>query len=89
MDSLGRNISFPIKSADGTSFENLVLHKATYESVVMSLANKISGDVYYKNNQLTCTMKEYIEYEGVKFYLVNPPTIVREGLFQTTASLKE
>ena len=88
MDSLGRNISFPIKNADDTPFENLVLHKATYESVVMSLADKITGDVYYKNNQLACTMQEYIKYEGVEFYLVNPPTIVREGIVSDNSELK-
>lgn len=80
MATTGRNIDFPIYSDDGTPFENLVLRKATYESVVMSLGDKITGDVYYKNNSLNVTMREYIELDGVKFALVNPPTIVRDGV---------
>ena len=83
----GRNISFPIKNADGTAFHDLVLHKATYDSVVMSLGDKITGDVYYKDNHLAVTMQEYIEYDGVKFVLVNPPTIVREGMVSDNSGL--
>lgn len=76
----GRNITFPIYNEDGTSFENLVMHKATSDQLVMSLGYKITGDVFYKNNKLEVTMKEYIVYEDVKYYLVNPPTVIREGL---------
>ena len=76
----GRNITFPIYNEDGTSFNNLVMHKATIDMQVMSLGYKITGDVYYKNNKLHTTMNEYIVYEDVKYFLVNPPTIVREGL---------
>lgn len=72
--------TFPIKNSNGTPFHDLVMTKATYESAVMSLGDKISGDVMYKDNTLTVTMKEYIEYEGIKYFLVNPPTIVREGV---------
>jgi hypothetical protein len=54
------NITFPIYNADGTSFNNLVLKKAVYDSVVMSLGDKITGDVYYKDNTLAVTMSEYI-----------------------------
>ena len=94
---LGRNITFPIYNADGTPFNDLVLKKATVESIVMSLGDKISGDVYYKDNQLNVTMSEYIEYNAnpddensptVKYYLVNPPTIVREGMVADNSQLK-
>lgn len=76
----GRNITFPIYNEDGTSFNGLVIHKATIDMQVMSLGYKITGDVYYKNNKLHTMMNEYIEYENVKYFLVNPPTIIREGL---------
>ena len=79
-NTLGRNIKFQIYNSDGTPFENLVLHKSTVESVVMSLGDKITGDVYYKNNRLEVTMREYIVYNDVKYTLVNPPTILREWL---------
>lgn len=95
--SLGLNISFPIKNADGSPFHDLVLHKATVESTVMSLGDKITGDVYYKDNTLSVTMQEYVEYKQnpddeseipVKFVLVNPPTIVREGLVSDNSDLR-
>lgn len=79
-NTLGRNIVFPIKNADGTSFYDLVMNKATYDDVVMSLGVKITGDVYYKDNTLAVTMGEYIEYQDVKYVLVDPPTVVREGM---------
>ena len=88
MDSVGRNIVFPIKNADGTPFHNLVLRKATVDSVVMSLGDKITGDVYYKDNTLQCSMQEYVEYNNVKYTIVNPPTIVREGLVKDNSDLK-
>ena len=88
MASVGRNIVFPIKNADDTPFHNLVIHKATVDSVVMSLGDKIIGDVYYKDNTLQCTMQEYVEYNGVKYTIVNPPTIVREGLVKDNSDLK-
>lgn len=86
---LGLNRTFPIYKPDGTPFYDLVLNKAVYESVVMSLGDKITGDVYYRDNSLQVTMKEYIEFktnpddlyeEPIRFTLVNPPTIVREGM---------
>lgn len=86
--SKGLNVVFPIYNQDGTPFHNLVLHKSAYESTVMSLGDKITGDVYYKDNSLSFTMNEYIEYDGVKFCLVNPPTIVREGLVSDNSELK-
>lgn len=88
MASVGRNIVFPIKNADGTPFHNLVLRKATVDSVVMSLGDKITGDVYYKDNTLQCSMQEYVEYNNVKYTIVNPPTIVREGLVKDNSDLK-
>ena len=79
-NTLGRNITLPIYNADGTSFNELELTKFTSDSVVMSLADKITGDVYYKDNCLSVAMTEYVLYNGVKYVLVNPPTVVREGM---------
>lgn len=84
----GLNITFKIYNGDNEPFHNLELKKATYDSVVMSLGDKISGDVYYKDNSLSCTMHEYIVYEGVQYNLVNPPTIVREGMVSDNSDLK-
>ena len=97
LKTLGRNITFPIYNADGTSFHGLEMKKSTVESVVMSLGDKITGDVYYKDNTLAVTMSEYIEYnanpddeneEPVHYILVNPPTIVREGMVSDNSELK-
>ena len=88
MASVDRNMVFPIKNADGSSFYNLVIRKVTVDSVVMSLGDKITGDVYYKDNTLQCTMQEYVEYNNVKYTIVNPPTIVREGLVKDNSDLK-
>lgn len=85
---MGRNIVFPIHNADGSLFHNLVLHKFTVDSVVMSLGDKITGDVYYKDNTLAVTMSEYVEYNGVHYVLVNPPTIVREGMVSDNSEMK-
>lgn len=94
---LGRNYTFPIYKADGTSFHGLELKKATYDSVVMSLGDKITGDVYYRDNTLQFTMQEYIEFkknpndeneQSVKFVLVNPPTVVKEGLVGDNTELR-
>ena len=96
-NSLGRNITFPIYNADGTAFHGLEMKKSAVESVVMSLGDKITGDVYYKDNTLAVTMSEYIEYkanpddeneEPVRFVLVSPPTIVREGMVSDNGDLK-
>ena len=85
--SIGMNLTFPIYNADGTSFQGLALKKSTFESVVMSLGDKITGDVYYPSNTLAVTMREYITYQGVKYLLVNPPTIVREGMVADNSGL--
>lgn len=88
------NITFPIYNADGTPFNGLVLRNATFDSVVMSLGDKITGDVYYRDNTLAVTMSEYIEYkrnedsEAVRFVLVNPPTVVREGIVSDNSELR-
>ena len=88
------NITFPIYNADGTPFNGLVLRNAAFDSVVMSLGDKITGDVYYRDNTLAVTMSEYIEYkrnedsEAVKFVLVNPPTVVREGVVSDNSELR-
>lgn len=85
------NVDFPIYvdvQGEQTSFHDLVIKKATYESVVMSLGDKITGDVYYKDNTLKCSMQEYIEYNGVRYILVSPPTIVKEGMVSDNSELK-
>lgn len=84
----GLNQVFPIYNQDGTPFNDMVLYKASVDSVVMSLGDKITGDAYYRDNALNVTMQEYITYDGVKYVLVNPPTIVREGLVQNNSELK-
>ena len=87
-NTIGLNIELPIYNSDGSSFHGLVLHKSTYDSVVMSLGDKITGDVYYPTNDLVVTTQEYVEYDGVKFLLVNHPTIVREGMATDNSQLK-
>lgn len=96
-NKLGRNITFPIYNEDGTPFHDLVIRKATVDSVAMSLGDKITGDVYYKDNTLQVTMHEYIEYkqdvddvyeEPVKYLLVNPPTVVRDGMVSDNGETK-
>ena len=78
----------PIYNADGTAFHDLELTKFTADSIVMSLGDKITGDVYYIDNTLAVSMSEYIEYNGVKYVLVDPPTIVREGMVSDNSQLK-
>ena len=94
---LGGNITFPIYNADGTPFNDLVLHKATYESVVMSLGDKITGDVYYKDNTLDVTLHEYIVFRNnpndpsdgdVRYVLLSPPVVVKEGMVSDNSDLK-
>lgn len=88
IDNKGLNQKFQIYNGDDTPFEGLILHKSVVDSVVMSLGDNITGDVYYKNNALNVTMNEYIEYKGVKYVLVNPPTILREGMVKDNGELK-
>ena len=82
------NITFPIYNSNGTPFNNLVLRKVAVDSVVMSLGDKITGEVYYPTNSLIVTMQEYVEYKGVRYVLVSPPTILREGLVSDNSELK-
>ena len=84
----GLNISLPIWQADGSSFHGIVLRKPVVDSVVMSLSDKITGDFYYKDSDLVFTMREYVTYNDVNYYLVNPPTVVREGLVKDNSDLK-
>ena len=91
MATLGRNIVFPIyKDVDGERihFENLSLRKSVVDSSLMSLADNISGTVFYKNNSLQVSMHEYIIYNDVKYVLLTPPTIVREGLATDNSETK-
>ena len=87
-DTLGLNQSFQIYHENGSAYEGLVMHKAATDSVVMSLGDSISGDVYWHDNELSLTLKEYITYNGVNYVLVNPPTIVREGMVSDNSELK-
>lgn len=93
-NNLGRNITFPIyydTVVNGTATQHetgLVIHKATVETSVMSLGDKITGDVYYANNSLQVTMQEYIVYNNVRYILVNPPTIIREGMVVDNGDLR-
>lgn len=87
MAQIGRNRTFQIYHENGTPYEGLVLHKCVYDSVVMSLGDKITGELYYRGTNLSLTMKEYIELDNVKFVLVSPPTIVREGLVKDNSGM--
>ena len=87
-NTLGRNLTFPIYNADGTTFHGLELKKSTSDSVVMSLGDNVTGDVYYIDNTLSVTMQEYVVLNGVKYTLVSPPTIVREGMVSDNTQLK-
>lgn len=82
-----KNIKLQVYKSNGSPIEGLVLHKPTFESTVMSLDDKITGDAVYKSNDLQLTMGEYVLYEGVKYGLVNPPTIVKEGLVGDNSGL--
>ena len=87
-DDFGKNIIFPIYNSNGTAFHDLKLYKSSVDSIVMSLGDKITGDVYYRDNTLVVTMSEYIMFEGVKYTLVNPPVVVREGIVSDNSELK-
>jgi len=74
--------------ANGSSFHNLALRKYTVDSVVMSLGDKITGDIVWKDTSLVFSMQEYVVYAGTKYVLVNPPTVVREGMVADNSELK-
>ena len=87
----GKNISLPIFHRVNdlqTSFHGLVLNKFTVDSVVMSLGDKITGDVYYIDSNLECSMQEYVVFNDVEYTLVNPPTLVKEGMVSDNSDLK-
>lgn len=91
MSLSGKNISLPIyHKVNGvqTPFHNLVLKKFTVDSVVMSLGDKITGDVYYISSDLEFSMQEYVIFNGIEYTLVNPPTLVKEGLVSDNSDLK-
>ena len=84
------NLIFAIYNEDGSAFHNLSLKKSTYTSVVMSLDDKIEGDVFYANETLEFTFKEYVLYNGVKYslHIENPPTILKKGMTSENNELK-
>ena len=87
----GKNITLPIyHRVNGvqTSFHDLVLHKFTVDSVVMSLGDKITGDIYYPSPNLVCSMKEYVVFNDIEYTIVNPPTLVKEGMVSDNSDLK-
>lgn len=77
MDST--NLALQIYNGNDEPIAGLVLRKYSYESVVMSLGDKITGELLYNNNNLVMTMREYVVFNDVHFLLVTPPTIVRNG----------
>lgn len=77
-----------IYKADGTKFNDIVLHKYTFSSSVMGFNAKIEGDFVYKDNGLSFSMNEYVVYNGQHFYLTEPPTIVKKGLLSENSENK-
>lgn len=84
-----KNLTFNIYNENNEPFHNLVLRKSTFTGVVMSLNDKIEGDIYYKDNSLNFTFKEYIIYKNVKYYLDlgYPPTISQKGIYKDNTEL--
>ena len=84
------NLVLDIKNADGTNFNDLKLRKFNVSSTVMSLSDKIEGDVFYPTNTLAFTMNEYVMYNNVKYSLKidNPPTILKKGITEDNGELK-
>ena len=58
-----------IYNEDGTPFHDISLRKHTFSTIVMSLNDKIEGEFYYKDNSLSFTLQEYVEYKGIKYIL--------------------
>ena len=84
-------MTFPIYYDDnGTqnTFHDIVLRKATFDNVIMSLGRKISGDFLWIDNTLEFSMREYVVFNDVKYYIVNPPTVVRNGLVKDNSDTK-
>lgn len=86
------NQTFPIYYDDSNgvrhSFHDIVLRSATYSNTIMSLGRNISGDFVWIDNKLQFTMKEYVVFDDVKYYIVNPPTIVKNGLVKDNSDTK-
>lgn len=83
-----QNLILYIKNEDGTAFHDLRLNKFAFTTTVMSLNSKIEGDFYYKDNTLSFTLAEYVEYKGMKYTLKNPPVIVKKGMTSDNSELK-
>lgn len=77
-----------IYNEDGTPFHDISLRKYTFSTIVMSLNDKIEGEFYYKDNSLSFTLQEYVEYKGIKYILKNPPVVVRKGMTSENSEAK-
>lgn len=77
-----------IYNEDGTPFHDISLRKHTFSTIVMSLNDKIEGEFYYKDNSLSFTLQEYVEYKGIKYILKNPPVVVRKGMTSGNSEAK-
>ena len=77
-----------IYNEDGTPFHDISLRKHTFSTIVMSLIDKIEGEFYYKDNSLSFTLQEYVEYKGIKYILKNPPVVVRKGMTSENSEAK-
>ncbi|WP_265424166.1 hypothetical protein, partial [Klebsiella pneumoniae] len=77
-----------IYNEDGTPFHDISLRKHTFSTIVMSLNDKIEGEFYYKDNSLSFTLHEYVEYKGIKYILKNPPVVVRKGMTSENSEAK-
>jgi len=77
-----------IYNEDGTPFHGISLRKHTFSTIVMSLNDKIEGEFYYKDNSLSFTLQEYVEYKGIKYILKNPPVVVRKGMTSENSEAK-
>lgn len=77
-----------IYNEDGTPFHDISLRKHTFSTIVMLLNDKIEGEFYYKDNSLSFTLQEYVEYKGIKYILKNPPVVVRKGMTSENSEAK-
>lgn len=77
-----------IYNEDGTPFHDISLRKHTFSTIVMSLNDKIEGEFYYKDNSLSFTLQEYVEYKGIKYILKNPPVVIRKGMTSENSEAK-
>lgn len=77
-----------IYNEDGTPFHDISLRKHTFSTIVMSLNDKIEGEFYYKDNSLSFTLQEYVEYKRIKYILKNPPVVVRKGMTSENSEAK-